>query len=326
VHSPAAPPDQTWETAQFDEEAFRDGRIVKADGLAQGGFKGRGFHLAPSAAWPHVQKRVRTGLGNNGYGAWFVDCDATAECFDDFNPLHPATRVEDVNARRARLAWLEQGPRLVVGSEGGSTLFADVVHFGHGVHTPYLGHLDPAFHDEKSAHFLGRHWPSDTPAVFFKPVPVPTSLRTPYFDPRVRIPLYRAALGDELVYSHHWSFDSLKLGDVETMRAWMEMLHMVPPLYHLNRETWPLRRAKILQQLARWGPLHRQLATAPLTRFEWLSDDRLAQRTTFQIPSGELNIKVNFSDRPQAGLPPLAATIEGGGSLPAMVQYRGPGE
>jgi hypothetical protein len=322
VHSPDAHSDQTWETAQFDAKAYRDGRIVKAQGERQGGFKGRGFHLAPSAAWPYVQKRVGTIQANHAYSAWFVDCDATAECFDDFNPLHAATRVDDVIARRARLGWLESNHRLLVGSEGGSALFADVIHFGHGPHTPYLGHLAAAFRDDKSPHFLGRHWPSDTPDISFKPVPVPPSLRSPYFDPGVRIPLYRAALGDEVIVSHHWSFDSLKLSDVETTRALMEILYMVPPMYHLNREAWPERRAKVLPHVAFWSPLHRQLATAPLTRLEYLTDDRMVQRTTFEPPSGAVTITVNFSARPQAGLAPLSATVGGAIAVPRTTYVR----
>jgi hypothetical protein len=81
---------------------------------------------------------------------------------------------------------------MVVGSEGGSILFADVIDFGHGVHTPYIGHLDPAFTDPASPSFLGKHWPPDRPDLSFKPVPVPLGLRTPYFDATVRIPLYQA--------------------------------------------------------------------------------------------------------------------------------------
>jgi hypothetical protein len=311
VHPPGAHPDQTWETAQFDQAAYADGRVLKLDGQGHGGFRGRGYHLAPSAAWPHVQRRVGAVLTSNPYSAWFVDCDATAEGFDDYSPLHPATRVDDMNTRRQRLRWLEQEKRLVVGSEDGSVLFTDVIHFGHGVQTPYLGHLDPAFRDKDSPHFLGRHWPPDSPDQSFKPVPAPPSLKSPYFDPRVRLPLYQAALGDQVVVSHHWSFDSLKLSDVAVDRELMEILYLVPPLYHLNRETWPQRKDAITRHFSFWSPLHRLLATAPLVRFQWLSDDRLVQRTTFRHPTGDITVTVNFSTDARSGFPARSATVTG---------------
>ena len=311
VHSPGAPEDQTWETAQFDETASTDGRVLRIDGQGHGGFRGRGYHLAPSAAWPYVERRVDSVLRLNPYSAWFVDCDATAECFDDYHPLHPATRVDDINARRRRLRWLETEKRLVVGSEDGSVLFADVIHLGHGVQTPYLGHLDPAFRDQDSPHFLGRRWPPDSPEQSFKPVPVPPSLRWPYFDPRARLPLYQAALGDQVVVSHHWSFDSFKFSDLAADRELMEILYLVPPLYHLNRETWPQRKNRITRHFSFWSPLHRQLATAPLTRFECLTKDRLVQRTTFRHPAGDVTLTVNFSTDPRSGLPPRSATVGG---------------
>jgi len=311
VHPPGAPPDQTWETAQFDQAAYTDGRVLKLNGQGHGGFRGRGYHLAPSAAWPHVQRRVGAVLRNHPYSAWFVDCDATAEGFDDYSPLHPATRVDDMNTRRERLRWLEREKRLVVGSEDGSVLFTDVIHFGHGVQTPYLGHLDPAFRDQDSPYFLGRHWPPDSPDLSFKAVPVPPSLTSPYFDPRVRLPLYQAALGDQVVVSHHWSFDSLKLSDVAADRELMEMLYLVPPMYHLNRETWPQRKDFITRHFSFWSPLHRVLATAPLVRFLWLSEDRLVQRTTFRHPSGDTTITVNFSTESRSGFPARSATVAG---------------
>jgi hypothetical protein len=311
VHSPDADRDSTWETAQFDGVAYGDGRVLKADGTGHGGFLGRGFHFSPIAAWPYVEKRV-TALSNQvPYAAWFVDCDATAECFDDFNPLHPATRIDDIAWRRRRLRWLEAEKGLVIGSEGGSALFADVIHFGHGVHTPYIGHLDPAFRDRKSPHFLGRYWPPDTPEQSFKPVPVPRSLVTPYFDPRVRVPLYQAAFGEELVVTHHWSFDSFKFEDIAPTRELLEVLYMVPPMYHLNRSSWPERRERILRHVAFWGPIHRRLAAAPLTGFQHLSEDRLLQRTTFRAAGGEVTITVNFAAEEHASFPPCSATVSG---------------
>ncbi len=311
VHSPDAKPDDTWETAQFDRAAFDQGRVLNADGSGHGGFRKRGFHFSPAAAWPYMKDRVNSLTSQVPYSAWFIDCDATAECFDDFNPLHTASRADDLTARRQRLRWLESDQRLVVGSEDGSALFADVLHFGHGVQTPYLGHLAPEFRDPKSPHFLGRHWPPDTPAQSFKAIPVVPSLVRPYFDPRSRIPLYQAAMGDEVVVSHHWSFDSLKFSDVAATRELLEILYLVPPLYHINRESWPQRREQILRHVAFWSPLHRELATSRLARFEWLSDDRLLQRTTFQHRSGDVTVTVNFSDAEQSTYPSFSATIAG---------------
>lgn len=319
VHSPAAGPNDTWETAQFDRAAYEQGRVINADGSGHGGFKKRGYHLSPQAAWPYVQERVGRMVRQAPYSAWFIDCDATAECFDDFSPDHPATRIEDTRLRRQRLAWLESKHRMVVGSEGGSVLFADVIHFGHGVHTPYIGHLDPSFRDPQSPYYLGRHWPPDSPDQSFKPVPLPPSLKTPYFDPTVRIPLYRAALGDELVGAHHWSFDSLKLADVKVTRELMEILYVVPPMYHLNRDTWPKRRDEVLRHLAYWGPLHRELATVPLEGFTCLSADRLVQRTIFHRKGSKITITVNFGGKAQVGYAPYSATVSGLPSMPKQV-------
>ncbi|MFO1499487.1 MAG: glycoside hydrolase [Verrucomicrobiota bacterium] len=311
VHDPNAAPDATWETAQFDSTAYLAGRILDADGSGNVGFKHTGFHFSPLAARPYVRSRVERLLRGSPSSAWFIDCDATAECFDDYNPRHSASRVDDIQARRERLRWLETDKRLVVGSEGGSALFADVIHFGHGVQTPYVGHLAAEFRDPNSPSFLGRSWPSDAPASSFKPARVPTGLMTPYFDVRTRLPLYRAAIGDEVVVSHHWSFDSLKFSDVQGQRELLELLYMAPPLYHLSRETWPRRRERILRHFIFWSPLHRQLAAAPLTRFEVLAPDRLLQRTSFRTEAGEVNVTVNFADLERKGYPPESATVEG---------------
>jgi hypothetical protein len=145
----------------------------------------------------------------------------------------------------------------------------------------------------------------------FKPTPVPPSLHTPYFDPIVRIPLYQAALGDEIVATHHWSYDSFKFSDVAGTRELMELLYMVPPMYHLNRETWPQRRERIARHYAFWSPLHQTLATAPLIRFDYLTTDRRLQRTTFRVPVGDVTITVNFQDSEVKGYPAESATVAG---------------
>jgi len=126
----------------------------------------------------------------------------------------------------------------------------------------------------------------------------------------------QAILGDEIIATHHWEFDSFKFSDLKQTRELMELLYMVPPMYHVNWKTWPLRREAILKHLALGGPLHRQLATAPLIRFTWLSKDRLVQRSTFQTPQGEVSITVNFGDALQADCPPQSAMVTGSISAP----------
>lgn len=321
VHSPEAGPDDTWETAQFDMQAYTDGRVIKEQGRRQGGFKGRGYHFSPEAAWPYVQERVANVLGNNGYSSWFIDCDATGECFDDYNPLHPATRVDDTNIRRDRLQWLEKETKLVVGSEGGASLFADVIHFGHGVHTPYIGHLYPGFRNRESKYFLGRHWPPDMPEQSFKPIDAPQELITPYFDPTLRIPLYQAAFGDELVATHHWSFDSLKFKNIQSTRALFEILYMVPPMYHINRESFPIRKDTILHHVNFWSPVHKELAEAPLVKFERLSEDGLVQQTTYDTKKGLVTITVNFGTEQWENYPGESAIV-GGDTKVKRRQYR----
>jgi len=321
VHSPTAGPDDTWETAQHDLVAFEKGRVINADGSGHTGFRGEGFHFSPQVAWPYMQQRVDDIVNSIPYSTWFIDCDATAECFDDYSPEHPATKPDDTKLRRQRLSWLESKHNMVVGSEGGAALFSDVIHYGHGVHTPYIGHLDPAFRDQTSPHFVGRYWPPDTPEISFKPIELPLAIKTPYFDPGVRIPLYQAALGDEVIVSHHGSFDSFKLSNMAATRELLEILYMVPPMYHLNREAWPKRRERIIRHVKFWAPLHRELAQAPLTHFEWLSDDRLVQRTKFRTSDGEVALIANFGVKDFNDYPAHSVTAEGDTSLAGVVYH-----
>jgi hypothetical protein len=92
-------------------------------------------------------------------------------------------------------------------------------------------------------------------------------------------------------------------------------------MYHLSRETWPKRRERILRHLAFWGPLHRELATTPLTRFAYLNEDRLVQRTTFHPKTGEVTITVNFGGTTHAGYAPYSATVSGSISVPQPIYH-----
>ena len=114
----------------------------------------------------------------------------------------------------------------------------------------------------------------------------------------------------------------MKFADVAASRELLEILYMVPPMYHINRSSWANRKARILAHLAFWAPLHRELATAPLASFEYLSEDRMLQRTSFQTPKGNVSITVNFGEHSQKKFPPLSASVAGAIAETNLVFYQ----
>jgi len=282
IHQPGEA--DTWETAQFDAELYETGAVVRPDGTKRQGFQGKGYALSAIAARPYVEKRVR-GLMSampERLNSWFVDCDAFGDLSDDHSPLHPATQEDDMNARLARMAWIRDSYRLVIGSEGGAAYAAPTIHFAHGMMTPVIGWGDPDLHKDKaSRYYLGAYWPPDGPAIFMNQVPSKERYRPVYFDPRFRLPLYETVFHDSVVATHQWGFGSLKFSDQAETIELLELLYDVPPLYHLNIEEFQKRKEGIKAHYAFFSPLHRELALLPLTEFAWLTPDRLVQRTVF---------------------------------------------
>jgi len=294
IHRPGET--DTWETAQFDANLYDTGPVVKRDGTKRRGFQGKGYRLNPIAARPYVEKRV-SGLMDTlpeRFNSWFVDCDAFGDLCDDYSPLHPATEQDDMDARLARMAWIRDTYRLVVGSEGGAAYAAPVIHFAHGMMTPVFGWGDPELYkDKESPYYLGAYWPPDGPAVFMKQVPLKEVYRPVYFDPRYRLPLYETAFHDSVVATHHWSGGSLKFQDQAETVALLELLYGVPPLYHLNLAQFEKHGDEIAAHYRFFSPLHRRIGLLPLTDFEWLTPDRLVQRTVF---GDDVEVVANFSD------------------------------
>ena len=282
IHRPDEP--DTWETAQFGPELYETGPVVRADGSKKPGFQRKGYALSPIAAWPYVRKRVTAimeGLPER-FNSWFIDCDAYGDLFDDYSPLHPATQQDDMDARLARMAWIRDSYRLVIGSEGGVACAAPVIHFAHGMMTPVIGWGDPDLTTGRnSPYFLGRYWPADAPEVHVKQVPLKPLYRKPYYDPRFRLPLYQTVFHDSVVATHHWGFASLKFSDqVDTVEL-LELLYNVPPLYHMNLDEFEKHKNLIKAHYGFFSPLHRELGMLPMTDFAWLTADRMVQRTVF---------------------------------------------
>lgn len=295
IHPPSMPADQTWETAQFDQALWELGGIQHEDGSYSAGFKQRGRHLSPIAARPYVEARVAGLLERAPHTAWFVDCDAFGQLFDDYTPGRMCSKFDDMRERLSRMRWMSDAHGLVVGSEGGSAYAADAVHYAHGMMTPVIGWGDPRLTERDSTYYLGGWWPTNGPAVFVKQVPLAPGYEKVHYDPRYRVPLYQAALHDCVVATHHWGYHSFKFSDQVQTVALTEQLYNVPPLVHLNLEQWALHGQAISERMHFFAPIHRAGSLLPMTSFRWLDEKRLVQQTTL----GErYTITVNFGESP----------------------------
>lgn len=293
IHDPSMPgTENTWPTAQFDRELFETGPIIRKDGKKRGGFKGAGFKLSPIAARPYVEKRVSENMKNVPYSYYFIDCDAYGEVYDDYSPLHRICQVEDARARIDRLAWISDTFGLVVGSEGGISYAAGVIHVAEGMFGPVFGWGDPDLRDRDSEYYLGRYYPPDGPKVFVNQVPMKEQYQYFYYDTRFRLPLYEVVFHDSVVTTHQWANSSLKYSNVLDTVALTELLYMVPPLYHMNLDEFEKHGEAMKKHYTFFSPLHRKVGFAQMTDFNWLSADRMLQRAVY---NNDVEIVANFS-------------------------------
>jgi hypothetical protein len=293
IHAPGTK--DTWETAQFDAELYEKGSIAGPDGSKPFGFQKKGHWLSSIAARPYVERRVGRTFADFPFNSFFMDCDATGDMRDNYAPAFLATKADDMRERLSRMQWVVDRYKTPIGSEDGWWFAAPVIHFAHGMMTPYFGWGDARLQNKSSPYYLGGYWPPDAPAIFFKKVAAPEDYRAIYYNPRVRIPLFQTVFHDSVVTTHHWTRPSLKFSNATRVNELLELLYNVPPLYHLNPEEWDNQAEAIARHYRFFSPLHRKSAMLPMSGFAWLTADRLVQKTWF---GGEIEMIANFGAEP----------------------------
>lgn len=294
----------TWLTAQMGADLAAAGYLDK-DGKLVTGFAGRGVYANAVAAEPYARRRIAAVAKAAGLDSIFLDVDATGLVFDDYTPGRETSEAHDADAKRRRLAYAAS-LGLVVGSEGGSALFAPQIAFAHGMTTQPFAWMDPDIRDKASPWYRGNYWPPETPSLFFNPVKLKPEVARFVTDPRYRLPLYEIALHDSVVTSQHWEYGSLKFSTEREATALLQLLYAVPPLYHLNAAVLDRDLPVIAAYDRVFRPLHQRVFTRPMTEFAVLSPDRLLQRSAFGDGTA---VTVNFDTR--------ARTLPDGSTLPA---------
>ena len=309
-----------WTTAHLGRKAYRDCAIVLQDGTYKSGFQKSGHYTDPRCMRPLLEARVKAVQAKAGFNAWFLDAYATSMLFDSYRAGAPMTQAQNAAGNIDAVRWLNTVLKLPTGSEDGNAVTAQGILFAHGMQTPVLGWGDREMtQDKQSPYYVGNWYPPEQPAVFFKPVPLKASLRSVYFDPTLRLPLYQAVFHGSVITTHHWLFDSLKLSNVRAENELTQLLYNVPPLYHLSAATLAQRLPAIQRQDAFFRPLHQRLATQAMTDFRWLTADRQLQQTTF---ADGTRLVANFSATGREGYASRSVTALPVGAAPVVYQVQ----
>lgn len=303
---------ESWTTAHFPA-AVRDGcAYVRADGSRVKGFKQLGVYMNPRCLRQVSRHRIAEVLRWGRFNSLFLDADATGSVREDrpsrlasppvdnpwFAGREDMTEPQVAEAFNARLGWAAK--KAVVGSEDGNAVTTRGLSLAHGMESVLFGWGDDDMRtDRSSPYFVGGWYPPHRPENHFRRVPVKEPYKTLLFAPEFRVPLYQAVFHHEVVNSHHWEMDNLKLEDVGPWRDLQGMLYVTAPMVHLSRSDVRSERADRIRAIRHYrdgyGPLHEALWDKTLERFEWLDDAGRVQRTRFSDGS---TLVANFRDEP----------------------------
>jgi len=290
--APGVRPD--WATSQRGRAPYEACPIILANGQPRKGFMGTGFYANTFCVTNSLKARVTALKTAAGYNSWFSDVSATGMVFDDFRVGHEMTQSQHAGANNAVQRWWSETVQVPLGSEVGNAVTSQGIAFAQGTQTPVIGWGDPDLDTDKSSPYYTGHWfPPEQPGKFFAPARTKAKYRALHFAPGVVLPLYQAVFHGSIITSHHWTYDNLKLSDVAQDRELTQLLHNVAPTYHLSAGSLRERLPIIKRQYRVFRRLHGALALQALTGFEWLSDDKRVQRTTFADGS---RVTVNYDD------------------------------
>ncbi|GAF06994.1 lipoprotein [Paenibacillus pini JCM 16418] len=259
-----------WNTASFEDTSLYDNSTIEnKNGEKIKGFLGRGRKLNPTLSLPSVKQRVNGILQNNiPFNSWFIDCDATGEIYDDYSSDHPTTEQQDLQARLERMTYISNDKKMVIGSEGGNDFASTTIAFAHGIETPVIQWSDEDMRVNKtSPYYVGGYWSEGggTPERYAKTVPIKEAYKHIYIDPTYSLPLYKLVYNDSVITTHHWEWGSLKIKDEIGNRMLSELLYNVPPLYHIDQDSWKKNKQMITAYLNIWSPFHEKAVTKLLT-------------------------------------------------------------
>jgi hypothetical protein len=281
-----------WPKYLWPEACIRD-----VNGSILTGYANRGCYLSSEAL--RLRESKEKNIANHieamlakGDNSLFLDYDAAYPLYEDYSKQHPMTSVQDLNNRLERMRYISSTKKLVLGSERGLAWSAGVIAYNNGAFLTFSQAFWPIFQEDKKQFRLG--WPIKALRALFKPYNAPDEFIHANYNPRYRLPLYEVVFHDSVISTDRSELSELKILATRQVKALLQNLYNIPPIWVLDKKTLDKIQNYFSEYYNFFSPLHQMAGLEALTQFEWLTDDRLVQRTQF---GNRVMLTANFSNK-----------------------------
>lgn len=216
-------------------------------------------------------------LKNVPYDARLIDVQAQSNPVECYSPKHPATRTESFKNIALQQKFLG-GLGLVRGVECGQEYFVAEYEYAEGLLSPYPFRIPDA----------GRRMTDRLKRSELNP-----EMESFMLNPKYRIPLWELAYHDCAVNYWYWGVSSCICPEIMHKFDAFDALYGYPPIYSLDVSGWNLLKEKIAESYKRVSPIAELVGFEKMTNFEYLTDDKLVQKTTF---SNGASVVANFGE------------------------------
>lgn len=237
------------------------------------------YYSCPSTHAGHAKQEISTELKTKHYSARFIDVELASGLVECFSPDHPQTRREDAASRFALLKTVKDEFNLVTGDEECHDWAFPVTDYGEGTMT-----IVPPNN-------AGYDWmtPTDTPGISFQKYAL---------NPAYRIPLHGLAFHDVHVPTWYTGDGISKVPSYWNDKDLFTALYAAMPLFMPpSGAYWQQNKIRFLTSANLATAVSRSCGFAQMQNHEFLSQDKLIQKTTF---ANGWTVIANFSTNPYA--------------------------
>ncbi len=262
-----------------------DGVIRKVDGTLQEAWELKGIdgvfrpqhRLCDAAILETAKKNISERGEMYGIEGCFLDVSSVSasECYDE---RHPMTRTEAFYHKR-RLSQAVSDLGQICGTEIGCEDVASKIHYNEGMMSP------PQFRAPDSGRRMTH---------IYKGENVPENIKSFMLNPKYRVPLWELTFHGSVQSYWYWGDSANCCPELIEQRDRFSALYGLPQIYSFSVVDWPMLKNDILASYNRTTPLATKLSYATMDGFEYLTSDKMLQKTHF---SDGTSVTVNFSDR-----------------------------